>query len=281
MQYDLPPSIQVEAVGPVRIVRMNRPDRYNAVDVELHGGLANVWPQLKTDVDARAVVVTGNGRAFSAGGDFDTLDKMSGHDAESERLRTSMVREAEAIVDEMWRFPLPIIAAVNGPAVGLGSSVASGCDIVIMSEEAYFADPHVPIGLVAGDGATAIWPLVMSMMKAKEYLLTGDRIPATEAHRIGLANKVVPADAVLDTAVELAQRIAGLPAFSVQQTKRALNMHFDGQPRGVLRYSVATESESMTSNAHREIVNRMLEKHYAARNGSKGSDGSDGSDGRA
>src|SRR5260221_12884219 len=111
----------------------------------------------------------------------------------------------------MVRFPLPVIAAVNGPAVGLGCSLAVACDLVFMSELAFLADPHVTVGLVAGDGGAALWPLLTSMLRAKEYLFTGDRIPATVAVELGLANRVVASDTLVADAIAVAHRLASMP----------------------------------------------------------------------
>src|SRR5947199_6046590 len=130
--------LTVAADGDVRIVTLNRPDRLNGVSEELHRRLSEVWRELADDTKARAVVLTGAGRAFSAGGDFDHLLR---HHTDPE-LRERSIRLDRTIQTEMIRFPLPVIAAVNGPAVGLGCSLALACDLVLISEDAYFADPH-------------------------------------------------------------------------------------------------------------------------------------------
>jgi enoyl-CoA hydratase len=186
--------ILVDSDGPVRIVRLNRPEALNAADDALHARLASVWDELAQDTACRAVVLTGQGRAFSAGGDFGVLKGMN----ESEPYRRKVLDEGARIVRSMAGFPLPIVAAVNGPAVGLGCSLAGLCDIVLIEESAYLADPHVSVGLVAGDGGAITWPALMSLLKAKEYLFLGDRIPAHVAVELGLANRVVPDGASVD-----------------------------------------------------------------------------------
>ena len=160
---------------------INRPDALNAVNQSLHWALANVWRQLAADRDARVVIITGAGRAFCAGGDFDWISSFLDDPA----ARDESIREGAQIIDEMLRFPLPVIAAVNGAAVGLGCSLAVLCDIVLMSERAYLADPHVSVGLVAGDGGAAFWPLLIPIMRSREYLYTGERIPAATAVELG------------------------------------------------------------------------------------------------
>jgi enoyl-CoA hydratase len=133
---------------------------------------------------------------------------------------------------------------VNGPAVGLGATLAVLSDFVVMADTAFLADTHVGVGLVAGDGGAAFWPLLCGLLRAKALLLLGERIPADEAVRLGLANRVVPAEMVVSEAVEVAQRLAALPPQAVQDTKRALNLHLRQAADAVLDFSLAAESES-------------------------------------
>ena len=179
VDYDLPDVIRVEADGPVRIVRLSRPEQLNAINDELHLGLTQLFPQLSADTDARVAVITGEGRAFSAGGDFDLLDRM----ANDRALRRDMIAEGRELVLNMIRCRVPVIAAVNGPAVGLGCSVIALSDVVYMAESAYLSDPHVTVGLVAADGGPLTWPLHTSLLLAKEYAFTGDRITAAARGR--------------------------------------------------------------------------------------------------
>src|SRR5688500_12072187 len=216
MTYDLPDVIQIEADGPVRIVRLNRPDHLNATNHELHSALARLFPQLDADPEARVAVLTGNGRAFSAGGDFGYIDELIRDPA----LRRVSLTHGRQIVTGMVACRVPVIAAVNGPAVGLGCSLVALSDIVFMAESAHLADPHVLIGLVAADGGPVSWPLLTSLQLAKEYALTGDRIPAARAAEIGLVNHVVPDDQVLDRAMACAAKVAALPQGAVEDTKR-------------------------------------------------------------
>ena len=205
--------------GDVRVVTLNEPDTLNAFSGELHDSFVNLWPRLAADTDARAVVLTGAGRAFSAGGSY----------ADFERRRVDLdfrqheMDHARDIVMGMIDCPLPVVAAVNGPAVGLGCTVATLCDIVYMAESAFLADPHVSVALVAGDGSAVTWPAHMSLLKAKQYVLTGDRIPAAEAVAMGLANFVVPKDDLLDAALGFAHRLADQPPFALRETKRIFN----------------------------------------------------------
>jgi enoyl-CoA hydratase len=248
--------LEVSERGAVRIVRMNRPEALNAASPELHRRLATVWDELAADPGCAAVVLTGNGRAFSAGGDLDVLARMN-TDIE---FRTLMLTESRQIVQGMVSFPAPVIAAVNGPAVGLGCSLAGMADIVIMDESAYLADPHVSVGLVAADGGALTWPALTSLVRAKEYLFTGDRIPAEQAVQLGLANRVVPDGESVDAAIELAERMAKQPRQALRDTKRALNKQLERAVLEVLDFAVAAEAISSASDEHRAIVERMRKK---------------------
>ncbi|HXX90412.1 MAG TPA: enoyl-CoA hydratase/isomerase family protein [Acidimicrobiales bacterium] len=261
--YDVGPHLVVEAEGPVRIVRLNRPEQLNATNHELHKGLAALFPQVDADVEARAVVLTGNGRAFSAGGDFSYLDEL----ARDPVLRRETLTHGRQIVTGMVGCRVPVIAAVNGPAVGLGCSLVALSDVVFMAESAHLADPHVMVGLVAADGGPVTWPLLVSLQLAKEYALTGDRIPARRAAEIGLANHVCPDDEVLAEALACAQRIAALPAQAVQDTKRILNLHLERAVLGALDFALSAEDRSFGSPELRANLDRLLAPREKAHDG--------------
>lgn len=236
--YDMPTEIQVEADGPLRIITLNRPEELNAVNDDLHVGLARIWNRLSLDPTARVAVITGAGKAFSAGGDFNYIKELS----EDVDLRTKTIIDGREIVMGMVRCRIPVIAAVNGPAVGLGCSVVALSDVVYMGEKAFLADPHVQVGLVAADGGPLVWPMQMSILQAKEYALTGARIPAQKAVELGLANHVV-ADP-LGEALAAAKKILELPQKAVESTKRILNMQLERQVQITLDY--ATTAEELT-----------------------------------
>ncbi len=253
-EYDLPDELEVDVDGPVRVVRLNRPHQLNATNHELHRGLAELFPQIDADVDARAVVLTGNGRAFSAGGDFTYLDELS----RDEERRTETLAHGRQIVTGMVGCRVPIVAAVNGPAVGLGCSLVALSDIVFMAESTHLADPHVLMGLVAADGGPVTWPLMISLQLAKEYALTGDRIPAQRAAAIGLVNHVCPDDEVMDQALACAHKIAALPKRAVEDTKRILNLHLERAVVATLDFALSAEDRSFTSPELRANLDRLL-----------------------
>lgn len=258
--YDgLAPELLVDVRGALRIVTMNRPDALNAVNLPLHKAITVVWEQLSADPDARAVVLTGAGRAFSAGGDLHHIQDLQRDDW---LRREDMVRAA-AIVHGMTQCPLPVVAAVNGPAVGLGATVALLADIVLIAESAYLSDPHVSVGLTAADGGVSIWPWLAGLSRAKEYLLTGDRIDAVKAVEIGLASRVVADDALLDEAIALAERLARQPRLAVQSTKLALNQHLREAVGPLLDSALEAESRCFDEEEHRSRVAKLVAREAA------------------
>jgi enoyl-CoA hydratase len=249
-------ELLVEERGAVRVVTLNRPEAYNAANEALHGAIARVWGELDADPEVRAIVLTGAGGAFSAGGDLNLLDRM----VQDTTLRDRIMAEGAEIVRAMTSVRVPIIAAVNGPAVGLGCSLASMSDLVVIEEDAYFADPHVALGLVAADGGALTWPLLTSLLRAKEYILLGDRLPAAEAVQLGLANRLVPKGESVTVALGLAERIAALPPQAVRESKAVLNDALRRAVSTVLDGALAAETASFDEPAFQGNLARMLKR---------------------
>ena len=249
-------ELRIEADGAVRIVTIHRPEQRNATDASLHTHLANVWGELEQDRHARSVVLTGAGEAFCAGGDLAWLEILATDHEERRRV----LSEARAIITGMTQCGLPVVAAVNGAAVGLGFSLAMLCDLVYAAESAYFADPHVPIGLTAADGAAMVLPFLTSLSRVKELLLLGGRITATDAHHAGMVNRVLPHAEVLPAAIAVAHRLAAQPVAAVRSTKRALNASLGSTIEAVVDDALAAESECFTTDAHRDAVQRLAEQ---------------------
>jgi len=223
----------------------------NAVDETLHAELAALFAALRQldDPALRAIILTGNGVAFSAGGDFGWLAELRG----TGRL-AALRRDARAMIWDLLDIEVPVIAAVDGPAVGLGASIALLCDMVVAAESARFSDPHVRVGLVAGDGGAVIWPLAVGPAVAKRYLLTGDPLTAAEAHRIGLVSDLVDDAELAERALALARSVAGLPPLAVRLTKAAVNKGIRQQMETVFDYATALELTTFQSADHAEAM---------------------------
>ena len=203
----------------VLLVTINRPEVLNAANARLHWELTQVWLTVDADPKTRVVLVTGAGKAFSAGGDLALVEDMAGNpDA-----LTRTMREASDLVYNMINLDKPVVSAINGVAVGAGLVVALMADVSIIAETARFTDGHTRLGVAAGDHAAILWPLLCGMAKAKYYLLTADFIDGREAERIGLVSMCVPADQLMAKALDVAGRLAQGSQLSIRWTKRALN----------------------------------------------------------
>ena len=250
-------TLEVERIGQVVRVTIAHPrSELNAVDDALHRDLTLLFGLLRRESDARAAVLTGRGKAFSAGGDyawFPTLDNPG-------RLH-DLRRDAKQLIWDLVDIEIPVVAAINGPAVGLGASIALLCDVIIMADTATIADPHVRVGIVAGDGGTAIWPLLVGPARAKEYLLTGDSISAAEAERIGLVNRVVPADEpAVRGAGKLAERFAAGAPSAIQYTKAAVNKLVKEALNTSFDFAVGHELVTFMSEDHKEALAAIRDK---------------------
>jgi enoyl-CoA hydratase/carnithine racemase len=247
--YGLPNELVVTADGPIRLVTLNRPDDLNGANRTLHQALAKVWTDIAEDTDARVVIMTGSGSTFSAGGDFVYMQE----NIDDAAMRTQTMLEARAIVRGIVRLPIPVIAAVNGPAVGLGCSLAILSDLVLMSDKSFLADPHLRMGLVTGDGGMA-WPALTGLLRAKEYLFLGQKILPDKAVEFGLASRVVAADDLMAEAMNLANRLATVPPTALRDTKLGLNSYIEAQLENGFEIAFKGEEASMGSPEHAAAV---------------------------
>lgn len=215
---------------------LNRPERLNAVNDRMHVEIGQVWKTIERDSSVRVVVVTGAGRGFSAGGDFQLIEDAY---ANYERI-IELVDETRDLVYNIIHFSKPVVSAINGPAVGAGLVVGLLADISIAGESATLGDGHVRLGVAAGDHAAIIWPLLIGMAKAKYYLMLGELIDAPEAERIGLISQCVPDDELLDRAMVVATKLANGPRHALKFTKRTLNQWLL-QAGPIFDHSVAVE----------------------------------------
>jgi enoyl-CoA hydratase len=239
----------------VLLVTIDRPDRYNATDATLHRELAEVWRVVDADPDTRVAVITGAGKAFSAGGDLAMIEAQLG-----QYDRTMEVfREAADIVYAMVDCSKPIVSAINGVAVGAGLAVALMADISVIAEDARLSDGHTRLGVAAGDHAAIVWPLLCGLAKAKYYLMTADFLDGREAERIGLVSRAVPQADVVPTALEIAGRLATGPQSAIRLTKRALN-HWVRQAVPIFEASLGYEMLNFFSPDAAEGLAALQEK---------------------
>jgi enoyl-CoA hydratase len=249
-------TLKVVRQGGVVTVSFNRPEVKNATNARMHQELMRAFPEIGRDPDARVAILTGEGDCFSAGGDITGIRTMLDDQA---RWIESMT-EARDIILGVVDLDIPVIAKVNGHAIGLGATLALFCDIVIARDTAKIADPHVKVGLVAGDGGAIIWPALVGYAKAKRHLLTGDPITGAEAAAIGLVSESCAADE-LDARVDaLARQLAAGAAVSIRLTKRAVNMALRQQIDALLEAHLGFETLSHLSTDHREAVMAISER---------------------
>lgn len=234
MDYSHYKCIAVERKGRILSLTLNRPDSLNAVTQAMHTELATIFADVRKDDEADVVTLTGAGRGFCAGAD---LKEPIPDKETAERIFV----EARDIIVNILEVDKPIITGLNGPAAGLGATLALFGDIVIASDKARIGDTHVKVGLAAGDGGAVIWPILVGVNKAKELLMTGEVIDAQEALRIGLVNHVVPHEKLDEAVMEMANRLASGDAMAIQFTKKAVNQYVKWMLNQVFDYSLALE----------------------------------------
>ena len=235
----------------VALVTMNRPEILNAINWEMHEELEQVFVDLDHDKNVRAIVLTGAGRGFCSGGDQKSLDKVA---------IPSPTRAGRHLVRNMLEVEIPIIAAVNGAAVGLGATLALLCDVVFANPTARFADTHVTAGVVAGDGGAVIWPLLIGPARAKHYLMTGAFVSAQKAEAMGLINEVVSDRDVCEFAIEYAEMLASGPRDAIAWTKYSVNKVIKEHAHLLLDTSLALENLTFASPERRDAVAAFAEK---------------------
>jgi enoyl-CoA hydratase len=253
--YDAYQHLIVEKQASIALITMNRPEVYNATNNRLHYELGRIWLDIGDDPEVRVAVITGAGKAFSAGGDLDMIETFLGDAA----AIAHTMKEAGDIVYNIINLEKPVISAINGIAVGAGLAVALMADISIASDNARFTDGHIRLGVAAGDHSVIIWPLLCGLARAKRYLLTADFLDAKEAERIGLVSMVVPHGQLMATAMEFAHKLASGPQPAIRWTKRALNQWLRVMGPA-FDYSLATEMLGFFGSDVREGLQALREK---------------------
>jgi len=239
---------------------LDRAERRNAITPEMHAELTPLFRNISEDRAVKVVVLTGAGdKAFCAGADFGGMQDNLDNDAYEDGMPDLMIGSA-ALVRAQLAVPQPIIAAINGDAIGLGATMALFCDITLMADHGRLADPHVNAGLVAGDGGAILWPLLMGLNRGKEFLLTGQMMGADEAFRLGLVNHVYPLAELRAEAAAFALRLARGPQVAIQFNKRLANADLVDRVNRIIDASLAMEAITFSTRDHREAVSSFIEK---------------------
>lgn len=253
-------ALAVQIRDHVAEITLCRPAQFNRFDDKLHVELTGVLERLRRDQGVRAVVLASTGKAFSAGGDFDLMRAAQADVA----TRLRIVDDGRRLLDALISLPQPLVVALHGAAIGLGATVVLTADAVVAARSATLSDPHVALGLVAGDGGCLVWPQAVGMLRARRHLLTGDPVDAATAHAMGLVTDLVDTpDDVLPAARALGLRIAALPPLAVQGTKRALNRVTQLRAGEVVDLSLAHEETTLASNDLLEAIDSFTERRPA------------------
>ena len=258
MTDDIPQfaAIAIEREGRMLTIALNRPDAMNAFDKAMHDELPAALAFARDDAGSDLILITGRGSAFSAGGDFDHIL----HNAENPKAFDHEIAMARRIVETLVDIEKPVVCRLNGAAVGLGATIALLCDIIYASDTAKIGDPHVNIGLVAGDGGAIVWPQRIGLTRAKEYLLTGELVTAQRAEEIGLVNRCLPANELDQAVAELCAKLLKKPQFALRKTKMLTNLETKRLCSELMEPGLAWERESIRQADHREAIGALMQK---------------------
>jgi enoyl-CoA hydratase len=256
MNYENYRLIAFNRVGRVLTVTLNAPERLNAVDSAMHEELSRLFYDIDADNDADVVILTGAGRAFCGGGDIKAME----HWCKDPATFEVMAREAKKIIFGILDCEKPIICKMNGDAYGLGATLALFSDVIFASDKARIADPHVRVGLAAGDGGAIIWPQLIGFARAKEFLMTGDAISAVRAAEIGLINHAVPAEQLDEKVAEFAGRLSAGAIKSIKWTKISVNIALKQLAHSIMDTCMAYETLSNRTEDHAEAVDAFVNK---------------------
>lgn len=249
-------TIKFDRRGKILQLTFNNPDKLNSFVGLAHTELAKVFYDVAEDDESEIVVLTGAGRAFSAGGDIETMQYLRDNPPEFYRV----VREAKRIVTSMLELDKPVIGKINGDAVGLGSTIAVFCDVIFSADHARFGDPHNNVALISGDGGQIMWPFMMGYARAKHYLFTGELFKAPKAVEMGLINACMPA-AELDAYVDAyADKLAAMPTQSLRWSKSTINTPLRQWAASMMDVGMAYEAMSSQTADHQEAINAFREK---------------------
>lgn len=261
MSYDDLTKVLVTREGAIGVISLNRPESRNAIDGELGSQFREALARVATDETMRAILIRGEGKSFCVGGDVKMFDEQSSAPVEvSQASKVINLLGGTDMIDAILAVPQPTVSAVQGHAMGLGATIAMFCDVMVVADDAKIADTHVNVGLVAGDGGAVTFPLMMPFGTAKWYLLTGEHILGTEAARLGMALRSVPATELQATALEVAARFAAMPPLAVQGTKATLNQILRNRMNQVLQFGLLYEGATFLSDDHKEASAAFVQR---------------------
>lgn len=255
IDFDRYKRIKVSREGRILILSLSNPKLMNAVDGQMHRELSSIFLDAADDPHSDVVMLTGEGNAFCAGGDLGWMRKSF-----EENQAGPDAMEAKRIIYSLLDMEKPIVSAVQGPAVGLGATIALMCDVIYAGRSARFVDPHVKVGIVAGDGGAVIWPQLIGYARAKEYLMTGDPVKAPAAEQMGLINHMVEDEDLWAEALAFAQRLERGAIQAIKYTKVSVNIGLKQLAHTLMDTSVAYEIQTFSSQDHKEAVTAFLEK---------------------
>ena len=250
-------ATELDQQGILRVT-FNRPERMNAINDLMHRELRDLFYKIAQDTAVKVVVITGAGRGFCVGGDFQQMEENNAKGYPDGY--PALFGDAAAMARNILAVPQPMIAAVNGAALGLGATLALFCDIVYMATTAKIGDPHVQAGLVAADGGVVLWPMLVGANRAKEFLMQGDLLDAATAERIGLVNHIVEPEALDDAVMAAAQRLAAGASIAIRFNKRLVNKELEDRVARIYDMALAMEAVTFASKDHLEAVDAFLSK---------------------
>lgn len=245
--------LKIDIKDRVAVITLSRPDVHNAVNYDMHVGLEHIFREIGIDPDVGAIVITGEGKSFCAGGDVKGFGN-------PDPRPIDQLRGTRYLVQEMVNCEAPIISAVNGTAAGLGATIALLSDVIYMADTAKIGDTHVRMGLVCGDGGAVIWPLLIGPHRAKELMMAGRLVSGTEAARMGLVNQCLPHAELMEHTMAYAREVANLPIAAVRWTKMAINQMLKQQVNLALDFGVAAEHLCVGTEDMKEAISAFAQK---------------------
>jgi 2-(1,2-epoxy-1,2-dihydrophenyl)acetyl-CoA isomerase len=251
MDYE---HIIVDKINSTCILRMNRPEVRNALTLEMRRELLHALEQIEDDPEVSCIILTGEGKAFSAGGDLQALKEMS------PMKGRKRLQEGHKLLFKMLEIEKPIIASVNGAAAGAGCNLALVCDLIIASDQAIFIQSFANVGLLPDLGGIHFLPMLVGPHRAKELMFFGDRISAHEAYQLGMVNQVVPADELMNTAFSMAEKLSRKAPFSIGLTKKLMNQHLHSKLRLLLEMEASVQDICFQTEDFQEGISAFFQK---------------------